>query len=451
MVLFYKEAKENKLSKAFAAECTGLDITGRGVVRAGGKIWFVPGFMPGEQGKVQSVSVKGTAGTGKLLRLTKSSPDRCQPDCALQERCGGCPLQHLPENMSLQAKAQGIASLLNKACKSTGLTLTKPDFVISGPQTGYRRACRLSVRASHGRLQLGLRSAFSHEVVALDSCKVLTERINALLPALSELINSFEDRKKTGHVECIDSDGKVGVLLRLTRDATEQDKKLMQQFATEHDCVVSIAEPRFNELERREWLKETCLSTNADDLFLNTCGLKLHFQPSAFVQVNKAVNEALVQKVLDLVQPAPGKKILDLFCGLGNFTFPLAAAGAQVHGVDIVKSMIDTAERNAADNGISTATFAVADLEDKFENQLWAKQKYDAVVLDPGRQGAKRAAAFLTVLRPALIVMISCNPLAASRDCAQLLQHGYSLQSWGCLDMFPRTAHVEMVTVFART
>ena len=167
------------------------------------------------------------------------------------------------------------------------------------------------------------------------------------------------------------------------------------------------------------------------------------------MQVNKEVNKDLINLVLDAVKPQPNMKVLDLFCGLGNFTLPLAKEGAEVLGIDIVSSMIKDAQKNAELNNLKNAKFAVADLEDEFEKQQWAKIKYDAVVLDPGRMGAKRATLFVSKLKILKIVMISCNPLAASRDIRELIKSGYKITAWGALDMFPRTSHIELMTVFS--
>ena len=447
MVAFYKEQKNRQVQKPFEAACMDLDLHCRGVARHDGRTWFIPNLLPGEKAKVMPDVSKGSSGTAKVIKLIERSPERRSPDCPLQEQCGGCVLQYMPPETALNAKVKAAARLFNKNCK---IDIGEPDFVAAGSEIGYRRSCRFSVRSSHGKVELGFRGLYSHELAAVDACPVLTDRINALLPKLTALINKLGSKKKLGHVEFVDSDGILGVYLRFTVVLNKADKTALREFGLAEQCLISIAEPYQDAITQEEKLTETCLTDNLSELFVTSGGCRLNFLPSAFVQVNKAVNDVMVQKVLDAVKPDSSMHILDLFCGLGNFTFALARSGAQVFGVDIVRSMIEKARENAEQNKLPNLDFTVTDLEEPFENQLWAKRKYDAVVLDPGRQGAKRAAVFLSKLKPQLIVMISCNPLAASRDSLQLLQNGYKLAGWGAFDMFPRTAHIELMLVFSK-
>ena len=186
-------------------------------------------------------------------------------------------------------------------------------------------------------------------------------------------------------------------------------------------------------------------------LYVQSGDCKVYCSPSSFVQVNAAMNSRMVQQVLTEVAPHEGQKVLDLFSGLGNFALPIAKGGAEVVGIDIVSDMVRRATYNAQANGVADrARFYTADLESPFEAQLWAKDQYDVVVMDPGRMGAKRAVQYVAKLQPKKIVMISCNPLAAARDCSQLLAAHYKIQSWGAFDMFPRTRHIEILLVFTR-
>lgn len=449
MAVFYQEKKKQKTAWSFEVECTELDLHGRGVAKAEGRTWFIPDLMPGEKARVQPAGgcSRDSTGTAVVLKRTLSSPQRRAPDCPHLGRCGGCSLYHLPPTQALEAKINAVRRLFNKNCR---LNLAEPEFVTAGTETAYRRACRFAVHQSHGRVELGFRGRGSHELAAVDNCPVLTARINACLPPLTTLINQLQSRKQLGHVEFIDSDGCLGIYLRFTTELPPADRDLLAAFGREKGCLITAAEPHIEPLFKTESLVESCLTDNAADFFLDLQGVKVHFQPSAFVQINKQVNDALLWRVVQAVQPAASMQILDLFCGLGNFSFVLARSGAQVCGVDIVKSMIAAARDNAAASGLPNLEFVAADLEAPFEQQPWAQRHYDAVVLDPGRQGAKRAAQFLSALKPELIAMISCNPQAASRDVMQLLQHGYVLKSWGALDMFPRTEHLELMLVFAK-
>ena len=288
---------------------------------------------------------------------------------------------------------------------------------------------------------------------------MLTERLNALLGPLTALVNTLEQKKSIGHVELLDSDLKVAVLLRMTQKLTAADEAALIAFGREHDLAMFVLEP-YKQLDDSDVLRERLLGSEPvesgfaeaeQQIMVQSLGSKIYCSPSCFVQVNAAMNNAMLRRVSEAVAPHAGQKVLDLFSGLGNFSLPLAAAGSSVVGVDIVFDMVRRANANAAVNGVAErAKFYVADLEEPFENQLWAKDKYDVVVMDPGRMGAKRAVQFMGKLQPAKIVMISCNPLAAARDCSQLLSSHYKIETWGAFDMFPHTSHVEIMLVFTR-
>ena len=593
MVSFYQAEKKSNLSKAIEVTCSALDIQGRGICKHEGMVYFVPNLMLGEKARIVPASANAAANTGtlsnaasaagasakasalaskasavvpkdkfapaKVTKLLTVSPQRLTPTCPLHEQCGGCPLDHLPEAMALDAKIKGIAQLFTKvivqgtkaaltptsskavassrfnskstikqalahkqaqakqkarqqeiakATAAASALMQQPNFVLHGESTGYRRACRLALRADHGKLYLGFRAAQSNELVPLTHCEVLTERNNALLAPLTSLVNTLSCKKSIGHVELLDTDGLVGVLFRLTCHLEQVDELKLQDFAQQHQVVISVLEP-FKQLDDTEVVRERIIATpenplsavaapavssapaaspdagsedsaastedsaagstkNAADagksaagagksaassaLFVHSHDCTVYCSPSSFVQVNSAMNQALLAQVLSEVAPHPEQKVLDLFSGLGNFALPIAKAGASVVGIDIVSDMVQRAQENAQDNGLSPeqARFYMANLEEPFESQMWAKEHYDVVVMDPGRMGAKRAVTYMDKLQPNKIIMISCNPLAASRDCSQLLASHYKITSWGVVDMFPRTAHVEMVLVFTR-
>ncbi len=490
MAIFYKAAPKHKTLKSFIGTCSDLDLHGRGVVKAQDKTWFVANLLPGEEAQLQPENVKAQSGTARVLKLLKVSTLRRPSDCPHAARCGGCSLQHLPPQEALRSKLEGICRLFKKNCS---LDLGTPNFVEHGNELGYRRACRLAVRFNHGQVELGFRGKFSHEIEAIDSCKVLTPRLNALLPKLGSVLNALKLKRRLGHVELIDSDGAVGLLIRFTAIMPHEDENLLKAFGEDEQLVIAVQEPTAAALakikqetqqavkrmpasrRRKDTLSiasntlttdevaallgmeqaettERIITSNASELYLQNGNCRLNFLPSAFVQVNRQMNERMLAQVKAAVEPYmhTHATVLDLFCGLGNFSFALASQGAKVVGVDVVKSMIERAQSNAQVAGLTAMKFVTANLEEEFEQQAWAKQSYAVAILDPGRAGAKRATCFLSKLKPELIVMISCNPLAASRDSVELLQAGYKLQSWGVVDMFPRTAHIELMLVFKK-
>lgn len=453
MAVFYTQLVKKKAIKQVAKRvtvvCHSIDISCCGVCKNDDIWWFVPRLMPGEEAQVEVRTLKNGVGTATVKKLHKSSPLRKENDCALALRCGGCPLAYMPVDMALKAKVSGIQRLFTKAIKES---LADPSFVVTSTEYGYRRVCRLATHRDHGKVVVGFRNAFSQDVVAVDKCLVLTERLNTVVSPLTKCINQLPHVKKTlGHIELVDSAGAVGVYIRLTELLKPEEEEKLRSFAKESgpQLVIYVAEPYKNIMGDEE-LKERCISENSEELYLFLDKYKVTFSPSAFIQINEDMNTQMVQKVLDVVQPKESAKVLDLFCGLGNFSFPLAASGATVRGVDIVASMVKAGNENASLYGLSNLSFSVANLEEDFEKQLWAKDQYDAVVLDPGRSGAKRVSLFLGKLKPPLIVMISCNPQAAARDVTELVKAGYKVESWGVFDMFPRTTHVEMLLVLRK-
>lgn len=506
MVNFYKSEKKAGLNKAFEVTCESLDILGRGVCKAEGKVYFVENLLPTEVARIvphQDLSdPNDTVSHARVTKLITPSSERITPTCQIQQSCGGCPLCHVPLNLAFSSKIKGVAKLLTKSVmqgtleaksakassaqgsskmgknstikqvlaqkqaadrnkrravdlaetsKQAAALIAKPSFVVNSPDQGYRRACRLAVRTDHGKLFVGFRGAKTQELVPVSQCEVLTPRLNELLNPIQRLINQLDAKKNIGHVELLDSDGAPGVLLRMTKKLDTADEERLIAFGHENGVVVSVLEP-FKQLDDTEVVRERVLNDEDGKLYVMSHDCKVFCSPSAFVQVNRDVNAQMIEKVLEQVQPHEGQKVLDLFSGLGNFTLPIAKAGAVVNGVDIVSDMVRRANDNAAANGISAeqCRFHVADLEAPFESQLWAKEQYDVVVMDPGRTGAKRAVQYMTKLRPNKIVMISCNPLAAARDCVQLVSAKYRLDSWGAFDMFPRTSHVEIMMTFYR-
>ena len=446
MVTFYKPKAKTVTQKAFEVECIDLDLQGRGVAKKDNKTWFISNLIPGEKARVSPVIVKDKIGEAKVTKYIYKSDKRVQPQCPLEENCGGCPLSYVKEDELLSYKVKGLYQLLKKS----GVLLNEtPSFVVKSNALNYRRACRLAIRIDHGKVIVGFREGKSQKLVSLTTCKVLSERINAAIPKVVELLNKLQGKRNLGHLEFIDSDGSLGIFLRVTENLPDIDLDLISSFGKDNSYVISVGIPYQHEIDSSEQVREVLLTDNADKLFINSTECKIICKPTAFVQVNKEVNKDLINLVLDAVKPQPNMKVLDLFCGLGNFTLPLAKEGAEVLGIDIVSSMIKDAQKNAELNNLKNAKFAVADLEDEFEKQQWAKIKYDAVVLDPGRMGAKRATLFVSKLKIPQIVMISCNPLAASRDIRELIKSGYKITAWGALDMFPRTSHIELMTVFS--
>ena len=445
MVTFYKPpVKKVVEKKACKVTCTDLDLQGRGVARDDKYVYFVDGLMPGDVANVLQDNVKGKIVTAKITKIIKPSEKRQKADCEVQSRCGGCSMQHVPDEMLIESKVKGIEKLFFKALNQS---LPPVSFIHREDSHNYRRACRFAIRGDHGKLYLGFREEKSHNLVKVSKCLCLTDRINEAITPLTKVINTLKQKEHLGHIEFLDSDGALGILVRITKTMCDEDCMALETFGKEIGAVISVVEPYRDPLviSKVEVTRERFICGGVEDLFVISHGVKIKCKPSSFVQINKNINEKMLNTVLTMLGAQDNQNIMDLFCGIGNFTMPIAKTGAHVVGVDIVSKMIEDARNNAKEQGLDKAQFEVADLEELFENQSWAKAQYDSVVLDPGRQGAKRATLFLAKKKVPKIVLISCNPLAASRDVQELIKAGYEISSWGVCDMFPRTTHVEMI------
>ena len=449
MVAFYTQSHPKTFDrKAFELECTSLDLKGRGVGRHGDTVWFVNGLLPGEKARIQPLSKKGLTGEGSIIKLLVTSDKRISSQCLHEKDCGGCPLGHIDPVLALDAKADGIRRLFKRQAK---LELGECSFKELSPVKGYRRACRMAVRVDHGRLAMGFRSERSKILCPIMHCEVLSDRINDCLKDLRTTLDLLKCRSKVGHAEILDSDGDLGISLRLTCSLPQEDEAKLHSLAEKISAVITVQEPYVEKLgtDRSEKIRERVIAGDPKRLYIVSAGVKLNCTPNSFVQVNKAMNERMIARVLEALAVKPGMKVIDLFCGLGNFTLPIAKAGASSFGVDIVRSMTDLATINAASNSLTEAKFAQADLEAPFEMMSFAKEGYDAAVMDPGRSGAKRACAYISKQKVPKVVLISCNPLATVRDIEAFMQAGYKVERWGVVDMFPLTSHVETVFVMS--
>ncbi|MCR5084935.1 MAG: 23S rRNA (uracil(1939)-C(5))-methyltransferase RlmD [Succinivibrionaceae bacterium] len=453
MVEFYHEKRRPVRQRATRMAVTALDLEGRGVGRVDGRIHFVEGLMPGEEAMVEPLREESAHSLARLQRLLTESPERRRGLCPHEGRCGGCPLLHLPPAMAFAAKVEGVARLLGKSLRGLEFPGAPKEAVAAPSETGYRRACRLSLRNDHGKTLLGMRCLRSHDVERVTSCAVLTPRLGELLPHLYPLVQSLPSRKSVGHVEMLDSDGKVGLLLRLTARPQERDLELLRELGGRHDLVVSTLAPRpsHEQAPMVSELREDVVCGNGADLFLECEGMRIPCRTSSFVQVNRDMNARLIAAVKAALEGEERGSLLDLYCGVGNFSFPLARMGFSVAGADISAAMIHDAQEAARAQGLADRlSFHEADLSREFAPEPFARRGGEVAVLDPGREGAMQAVAFLARRKVRTIAMVSCNPRAAARDARTLLDAGYALREWSAFDMFPRTAHLELLLVFAK-
>jgi 23S rRNA (uracil1939-C5)-methyltransferase len=436
-----------------AALETGVvaDLTheAEGVVRGGeasGKTVFVAGALPGERVTFRRVSFHRSHDEAELVEVLEPSPQRVTPRCAHFGVCGGCALQHLDPAAQLQAKQKELAENLTRIGHVTPDEWLPP---LLGPVWGYRRRARLSSRyvAKKGRSLVGFREKQGKYVADVARCEVLGEPLAGLIGRLGELLTSMQRRESIPQIEVSLSDGERVLVMRVLDPLPESDLAALRDFERQQGLRILLQPGGLDTVAP--------LTPGPVDLHyrLEDFDLQLDFGPTDFVQVNAAINAGMVARAIELLQVQPTDRVLDLYCGLGNFTLPLARRAATVVGVEGEAGLIERARANARRNAIDNAAFHVADLSVAPDrNSPWMRGGFDKVLLDPPRVGAAEVLSAVAHLAPRRVVYISCHTGSLARDLGQLTQeHGYRLRAAGVLDMFPHTTHVESVAVLERT
>ena len=439
MVQFFQPKPKALPTQAVEITIDNLDHHLTGVGRYQGKACFVEGVLPGEKVSVQITEQKKQYAHARLRKVIEPAADRCEPFCPAFKQCGGCNAQMMPQAMQCQAKQQGVQRLFRQLAK---IDLPAPLWIESSAPQAYRRVCRLAVKYDKNKrcVLVGFRQKQSQALVEINSCPVLTAALSALIVPLRTLINELSSARDVGHIELYETESGLAMLLRHNGRPPVKDKELLLAFALQHDCALYLQTTGYPEP-----------LADVKPSFYQLEGLRLYFQPGDFLQVNAEVNQRLVNYVREWLAPTATDNVLDLFCGIGNFTLPLARDAASVTGIEGVDEMVQRATHNAEQNQLVNTGFHRADLTKmaEYANAGWQQQCYDLVLLDPGRTGAEAVMPWLAKSGARRIVYVSCNPVTAARDCA-LLQPGYTLKQWGLLDMFPHTGHVESLFLFER-
>ena len=419
-----------------------------GVVRgseAGGKTVFVAGALPGERISFRRRSFHKSHDEAELLGVHEASPTRATPRCAHFGVCGGCAMQHLDPAAQIEAKQKELAQNLQR------IGSVEPDEWLPpllGPHWNYRRRARLSSRfvAKKGRSLVGFREKQGKYVADVQRCEVLAEPVASLVGVLAELLTGMARRTSIPQIEVALSDGERVLVFRVLDPLPESDLDALRAFERTHGLRILLQPGGLNTIAP--------LTEGPVDLHyrLDAFDVKLEFGPSDFVQVNAAINQSMVARAVELLEIAPTDRVLDLYCGLGNFTLPLARHAAAVVGVEGEAGLIARARANASLNGISNAEFVVADLSVAPDIALpWLRGGFDKVLLDPPRVGAREVLSAVAHLAPHRVVYISCHTGSLARDLGVLTHElGFRLRAAGVLDMFPHTTHVESIAVLDR-
>jgi 23S rRNA (uracil1939-C5)-methyltransferase len=386
---------------------------GRGIAFLEGRTWFVSGALAGEEVEARVLGARGKVVEARLERVFQASAERREAPCRHYDRCGGCNLQHLPHEGQLALKQRLLAEQLQRVA---GLQPEEWAAPLSGPEFGYRRRARVAVRwdAKARQLDVGFRAEASQDIVAIDDCPVLVQPLQSIFRHLPTVLRSLSKPQALGHVELFSGTAEA-LLVRHVAALPADDLARLDAFCREAGAQL--------------WLQG-------------------EGEPAHFVQVNAQVNTLMIQQALAWLAPQGDERVLDLFCGLGNFALPLARQAREVVAVEGVQAMVERAEANASSNNVHNARFFQADLSQPLAGAEWVAEGFSAVLLDPPRDGAYEVVQGIARLGAKRLVYVSCNPATLARDAQVLVGQGYRLKWAGILDMFPQTAHVEAMALF---
>ncbi len=428
----------------FEARIDSMGHDGRGVARIEGKATFIHGALPGESVLFRYTGRRRGHDEGQTVAVVSPSPDRVAPRCVHYGVCGGCSLQHLSPEAQIAAKQAILLEDLHTIGKVQPAAVLPP--IVNDSPWGYRRKARLGVKevARKGKVLVGFRERGSSFVADLSQCHVLHPRVGELLPALSALIGSLSISQRLPQIEMAMDDEQCVLILRILEPLSGQDEHRLSAFQAEHDIVFYLQPGGPDSV--------TPLGAEVDLQYrLPAPAISLHFEPSDFTQVNSDINRKMIERAMTLLDPQRNDRVLDLFCGIGNFTLPIARYCAQVVGIEADPGLVERARGNAERNGLSNSLFYTADLYGELTSEPWMQQRFEKALLDPPRSGALSVLALLPKLGIRRIVYVSCSPGTLARDAGELVgKHDYRLSRAGVMDMFPHTAHVESIALFER-
>jgi 23S rRNA (uracil1939-C5)-methyltransferase len=423
-------------------EIIDLAQDGRGVARVDGKTVFIDDALPGERVEWRRLKRGRNFDEGRLERVLEPAADRIEPRCAHFGVCGGCVLQHLASERQLEFKQRQLYEALTRIGKVTPEQTLPP---LRGAVWNYRRRARLAARwvPKKERTVLGFRERNTSFIADVQRCEVLAPPVDSLVRPLSLLLTALSVRNRVPQIEVAVADNAVALVVRVLEDLTAADRELLLQFARDHKVQIYVQPGGYDTIAPLS-------DVTPLEYRLPQFDVTVRFQPNDFVQVNGELNAQMVARAVELLAPAPGERLLDLFCGLGNFSLPLARSGAHVVGVEGDVGLVARARDNAMLNGVENIEFVCGDLaQPSAGDASWASQPYDKVLLDPPRAGALQVLPTIARCGAKVVLYISCHPGSLARDAGILVhEHGFALRAAGVMDMFPHTAHVESAALF---
>lgn len=429
------------------ASIGGVTHDGRGIADVEGKKVFVAGALEGEKVTFQRRKFRRNFDEAELLEVHEASPARIAAKCEAFGRCGGCSLQHITPEHQRDIKAQTLVDNLERIGRVTPDTWLDP---MTGPVWNYRRRARLAVKDVHakGRTLVGFRERHAPFITDMQRCEVLAPPLDGLLTDLSDMIGSLSIKARLPQIELAMAENGTALVFRVLDPPTAADKMQLLAFGEAHGLRIYLQPGGLDTV--------VLLYPDAVDeplyYTLPEFAIRVDFEPIDFVQVNSDINRRMVHFALEQLGAGPDDRVLDLFCGIGNFSLPLARSAKAVLGVEGETSLTQRAAMNASRNGLDNVTFRVADLSKIDGTEGWVRQGWERLLLDPARSGAAEVVTRMHLFGPERIVYVSCHPGTLARDAGTLVhEQGYRLESAGIIDMFPHTAHVESIAVFSKS
>jgi 23S rRNA (uracil1939-C5)-methyltransferase len=439
-----RSRSRSKIHQVFEIQIEGLTHDGRGVGRREGKAVFVAGALAGEIVRAEQTGRNRHYDEARTLEVIHASPDRVEPRCPHFGTCAGCVLQHLGQERQIEAKQHALLDNLQRIGHvAAGRTL--PPLVDAA--WGYRRKGRFSVRwvEKKGKVLVGFRETDPRYVADLSICHTVVPEVGLRIQDIATLVDSLDGKRTLPQIEFIAGDEAVALVFRHLEPLSAADLERLVAFAKSSGLAVFL-QPGGVDTVQALWPEQVPLAFS-----IQAYGLTLAFRPLDFIQVNAGINGKMIGSALDLLDPQPGDRVLDLFCGLGNFTLPLARRAGQVVGVEGDAGLVARARDNAARNGLDNVQFHAADLAKDLSDAPWMQAGFDKLLLDPPRAGAAEVLAQLPLGGISRIVYVSCHPASLARDAGFLVhERGYTLKAVGAMDMFPQTAHVESIALFEK-
>ena len=422
-----------------------LTHDGRGVSHVNDKVVFIDEALPGETVDFVYTDIRRDYAEGKVVKLYNRSEQRVDPQCPHYGVCGGCSFQHVADEQQIRIKEQLLGEQFRRIGK---VDIPQIWEALTGPHWGYRRKARMGVKfvAKKNRVLVGFRERRNPFLAEIDSCKVMHPLVGENLINLGDMIAKLSVRDKIPQIEVAIGDNQCVLAFRVLEPPTAADKQILREFGRQYGMSICLQPKGPDTIVPLEGEPEVI-----PQYALPEQGVEFVFRPAMFTQVNYEINRKMISRAMAALELNRDDRVLDLFCGLGNFTLPLATQAGFVVGIEGDLPLVKHARHNAERNQLSNVEFHVADLTKDVSDQPWSKQKFNKVLLDPSRAGASEILHNFRHWQPERIVYVSCNPSTLARDAGILVNElGYTLVKAGVMDMFPQTAHVESIALFVK-